>query len=61
MKLKDASPDEQPEVHTFRAVTISNDLYGKEFMSAFEMAKGFTKPILNGFISTIPDDIVNAH
>lgn len=29
-------------------------------MSAFEMSKGFTKPILNGFISTIPDDIVDA-
>ena len=35
------------ELAAVQAVPISNDLYGSDILSSFEMAKGFTKPVVS--------------
>ena len=45
LRLKHASPDTDPKVLAHQAVIVSNDLYGSDTVSAFELAKGFTKPV----------------
>ena len=51
-----------PELMAYRAIRISNDLYGSDVLSSFETAKGFTKPCddKNG-INVISKDLINAH
>lgn len=43
---KNAEPDGTDSLHAIRAIHISNDLYGLDTLSVFEMTKGFTKPLL---------------
>lgn len=43
-----------------QAVRISNDLYGSDILSSFEMAKGFSRAIFDGTVTTIPSDLVDA-
>lgn len=61
LKLRNAEPDVSPELHACRAVAISNDLYGNDVMSSYELAKGYTKPVSEGGVKSIPQEIVDAH
>lgn len=61
LKLRVADPEGSSELHALRAVAVSNDLYGNDVMSSFELAKGFTKPVADGSVCTIPEDVVDAH
>jgi len=46
LRLKNAAGDSfDPNVATYKAVSISNSLYGNDTMSVFEPTKGFSKPI----------------
>ena len=45
LRLKHANPGTDPRSLAHQSVTVSNDLYGSDTVSAFELAKGFTKPI----------------
>eukprot|EP00171_Calliarthron_tuberculosum_P001315 IDg1315t1 len=45
-----------------RALRISNDLYGNDVMSANELAKGYTRPILTGQVPEIvPNELLEAN
>ena len=45
----------------YQAVTTSNDLYGNNVMSSFEVAKGYTKPLIKPANELgIPDEIYQA-
>ncbi len=63
IRLKEAAKDNHnAKLAAYKAVSISNDLYGNDTLSAFELAKGFTKPIMNEPIDNlIPDDIIESH
>lgn len=57
----DAQDNFDGERASYMAVTISNTLYGNDTMSAFELAKGLTKPVLNNPEATVvPDNLVQA-
>ena len=44
-----------------QSIRISNDLYGNDLCSSYELAKGFTRPVESGKIpKTIPQDILKA-
>lgn len=43
-----------------QAVTFSNKSYENDIVSAFEMAKGYNKPVNCNDGSKVPDDIVDA-
>lgn len=62
MRLKESAGDDYvPEVAAYQAVTISDALYGNDVMSAFELAKGFTKPVnAKSADSTVPQDFIDA-
>ena len=46
----------------YKAVSISNDLYENDTMSAFELAKGFTKPVCSKPAGcAVPDDVIMEH
>lgn len=50
------------EMLVLQALRISNDLYGSDTMSSNELAKGYTRPILNGKLPiVVPDEIREAH
>ena len=59
LRLKEAAADDfNPILGTYKAVSISNDLYGNDTMSAFELAKGFSCPVSAKPIdNVVPDDI----
>lgn len=63
LRLKDAAVDRHnPRYASYKAVSISNDLYGNDTLSAFEMAKGYTKPVMcKTALSEVPDDDIDAH
>lgn len=59
-----ASSDPQipPELMAYRAIRISNDLYGSDVLSSFELAKGFTKPLdEKDGLNVISNDLIDAH
>ena len=50
------------ELLAMQAVSISNDLYGSDTLSSFEMTKGFTKPLSsNNQPIPVPEDVIAAH
>lgn len=55
----DADPNASKELISQHALSISNDLYGNETMSEFELAKGFTKPVNSNKVREIPDDVID--
>lgn len=62
LRLKSASPSTSDALHAIRAIRISNDLYGLDKMSAFEMAKGFSKPLMiNQKPIPVDDELRIAH
>lgn len=60
--LRHADLDVPLPVLALRAVRVSNDLYGSDVISAFETAKGFTRPVLSD-ASPVPVDLelIKAH
>lgn len=42
-----------------KSVSISNDLYGNNLMSSFELAKGYTRPLV-GIANAVPPEILEA-
>lgn len=58
---EDAGTDFDSKLAAYKAVSISNDLYGNDAMSAFESAKGFRSPVAAERSDTVvPDDIRDA-
>lgn len=62
LRLKATTDDQSNQNHlVYQAVRISNVLYGSDTMSAFEMAKGYTVPIIPGTAPhPVPDEILSA-
>ena len=48
------------ETAAIKSVAISNEMYGNSIMSAYELAKGFSKP-MEGVVHKVPDEIAKAH
>lgn len=46
LRLKSADSKTSDSLHAIRSIRISNDLYGSDTLSAFEMAKGYSKPLV---------------
>lgn len=59
IRLKADQPDADAATLAQKSIFISNNLYGSDIMSAYEMAHGFTRP-LNGSVQKIGDDIIDA-
>ena len=55
----DSSPD--TSVLVLQSIRISNDLYGNDVMSAHELAKGYTRPLVPGCPTRVPDELQTAH
>lgn len=55
LKLKAAYSVFKQELLAIRAAEISNDLYGNDAMSLFELAKESMKPVIDGSVKIIPD------
>ena len=61
LRLQSASPTSNSAILALRAVSISNDLYGSDTLSAFELAKGFTKPVAaDSELTPVPADLIYA-
>lgn len=61
LRLKSASPSEDPRLLVAKMFRISNDLYGNSVASTHELAKGFTRPINQDAPRLLPSDIRKAH
>ena len=59
MRIRDQSIS--PKIAAIEAIKISNDLYGNDVMSAFEIAKGFSRPICNQSIKPVDNELIEAH
>lgn len=55
-----ASPHAPKEQLALQALSISNDLNHLNIMSAFELVKGFTRPVDVNRVHAVPDEIINA-
>ena len=61
-RLKEDKPDADPATLAYQAVIVSNDLYGTDTVSAFELYHGFTKPIdPAGHKRPLPSSLIEAH
>lgn len=62
LRLKSANATRSDAILAIRAISISNYLYGSETFSDFEMAKGFSKPLMvNQRPNPIDNDLQSAH
>lgn len=61
LKLRNAEPDASAKLNACRAVALSNDLYGIDLRSSFELPKGFFKLLTDADIKVSPDDLIRAH
>lgn len=59
IRLQHAQPERDNRRLALQVLSISNDLSGSDIISAFEMARGFSRPISNE-INFIGQDIVDA-
>lgn len=60
LRLKSAAPDLFPSLFALSAVRISDELYGSNILSSFEIAKGYSKPIYHSFLlQYTPGKLVN--
>lgn len=59
IRLKEQNGDSfVPEIAAYQAFTISNEIHGNNITSAFEIAKGFTKPLKTKQMDTVvPRDV----
>lgn len=62
IRLRHASPETLVQVLALRSVRVSNDLYISDVISAYEAAKGYTRPI-HPYVSPVPVDreLLEAH
>ena len=64
LRIKHSNEDNNlsnDEVLVQQALKISNDLYGNDTCSAFELAKGYTRPVQPGMFPVyIPDELIEA-
>ena len=61
LRLQSASPNTSSALLALQEVSISNDLYGSDKLSAFELAKRFTKPIaVDSELAPVPADLIAA-
>lgn len=62
IRLGDAADDTyDAQLAAINAATFSNTLYGNHIMSSFELARGFSLPIVpNQLVHAVPTDIVRA-
>lgn len=62
LRLKSANDsDESDTLLAHQAVRMSNDLYGSDTLSAFELANGFTKPVVSGTVpNAVTDELIAA-
>ena len=51
IRLQAADPDADSTLQALQAILMSNDLYGNDVASAHELAKGFTRPAVPGYLS----------
>lgn len=59
LRLSDAGNNHK--IAAMKAVNVSNDLYGNEILSSFELARGFNKPFQSSSqLKVIPNDLVTA-
>lgn len=62
LHLKSAFPHIALDLLAYQAVRVSNDLYGTDVLFAFELAKGFSKPLsVRDMPKSISNDLRNAH
>lgn len=62
LRLRNVDPQKSAAVFSIQAMQISNDLYGNDVVSSFELAKGFTRPIRSDRdVNAVPDDVIEAH
>ena len=61
LRLCQANPDVPSNVSAIQSIRVSNDLYGNDTVSAFELAKGFSRPVDGkSSVHPIPTEIVEA-
>lgn len=61
LRLRQADSSIPSDISAIQAVTISNDLYGNDVASAFELTKGFTSPISReSGLRSLPPEICEA-
>lgn len=60
LRILDNCNNINPSIAALRAVAVSNDLYGNHTVSAYEMAKGYTRPFEGSPIS-LPQEMLDAH
>lgn len=62
LRLRQFDPTQSPHLCALEAVRISNDLYGNYVASSYELAKGFTRPIVKcEHVNPLPPELVEAH
>ena len=62
LRLRNASPNSDIKLHAVTAVRISNEMYGTDTLSSFEIAKGYTKPVDNTILpQSTPQELLDAH
>lgn len=62
LRLKNSEPSLSDALHAIREIRIYNDLHGADALSAFEMAKGYSKPLLaNQRPLPVDDELQKAH
>lgn len=62
LRLRHAEPLITADILAIQAVRISNDLYGTDVISSFEMAKGLHRPVIgDAEVKSVPHEIVEAH
>lgn len=61
IRLLNQNPNSNKSILALRAVSISNYVYGSDVMSAFELAKGFSKPLIeNSAPEFVSQELVHA-
>ena len=60
LRLKSAIPSGDPRLLIPKMFRISNDLYGKNVASCYELAKGYTRSISGNVSLILPDEICRA-
>lgn len=62
LRIRHADPDGVDALAAIQSVTVSNDLYGNDTASSFELAKGFTKPVSHDSdLQLITPEVEQAH
>ena len=61
LRLKAHHPNIPTQLLAINAIRVSNDLYGNDIASSYELAHGYTRPLLSSAPTLLPPDIVKAH